>query len=92
MQSGFTALMLACHRGFKDIVEELIFSCAQVNMKDKEGTTALMRAGKNGFREIVDILIANGASVRAKNKVRTVVRQSLVCLIDTCDHSLETQL
>ena len=61
--------MLACHRGFQDIVEELIFSCAKVNLKDKEGTTALMRAAKNGFRPIVDMLISNGASVRAKNKV-----------------------
>ena len=77
-QSGFTALMLACHRGFEDIVEELIFSCAKVNSKDKEGTTALMRAAKNGFKPIVNMLISNGAPVRAKNKVRWPLHQTRV--------------
>ena len=49
--------MLATMNGFKNIVEELINSHADVNIQNIEGKTALMLATMNGFKNIVEELI-----------------------------------
>ena len=72
--SGWTPLMLASYKGYKEIVELLIAKGADVNARDDNGKTALLEAlnpmhrelEKND-KEIAKLLIAKGADVNAKN-------------------------
>ncbi len=60
-QNGFTALMSASNKGYKDITDLLTSLGADVNLKDNSGKTALMYSSNNGNDMIVANLIKMGA-------------------------------
>lgn len=66
--SGRTRLMKAAKAGDLKLLDNLIFSKANVNLKDNEGWTALMFAARFSENpEVIKLLIANNADVFAKN-------------------------
>ena len=67
MSLGFTALMWACNKGLKEIVELLLSRNANVNTKDINGWTPLSWACFEGYKEIVEILLAHNADVNTKD-------------------------
>lgn len=68
-KSGRTALMLAAKKGDKNQIRKLLYSGADVNLKDKEGWTPLMYAARyQKDLETVDILIDAGADIKTYNK------------------------
>lgn len=58
-QAGQTALMLAVSHGRLEMVELLLESGADVNMKDDDGSTALMCATEHGHVDIVKTLLSH---------------------------------
>ena len=64
---GLTALMRASNIGYTDIVEKIISSGADVNIKNGNGVTALMFASLNGHTDIVKKIISSGADVNIKD-------------------------
>ena len=67
---GYTALMIACKKGYTDIVRELLTrNDIDVNLKNKYNNTALILACQNGYTEIVRLLLTkNDIDVNLKNK------------------------
>jgi len=66
--NGRTKLMLAAKNGDLQTVENLIFSNAELDVKDNDGWTALMFAARFSENEkIIKTLIKNGATVTLKN-------------------------
>lgn len=66
--NGRTKLMVAAKNGDLALIENLIYSGAQIEAKDNDGWTALMYASR--FQTNVDViktLLLYGASVNAKN-------------------------
>ncbi len=63
---GKTALMLACQKGYLDLVLILIAGGANVNAKDKNGKTVLNYAAESGNVELIKLLLAQGADTGAK--------------------------
>jgi len=61
--SGDTAILLASHEGYTDIVELLLNNGANPNSRDTDGNTALMFASLNGYIEIVELLLNSGANI-----------------------------
>ena len=60
--------MKAAKAGDLKLLDNLIFSKANVNLKDNEGWTALMFAARFSENpEVIKLLIANNADVFAKN-------------------------
>jgi ankyrin repeat protein len=53
--------MWAAARGHAEVVQVLLETGADVNVKDKNGKTALMRAVIKGHKEIAEILKKSGA-------------------------------
>jgi ankyrin repeat protein len=64
--SGLTPLMLASHKGHKQIVDFLISHGADVNIRTKIGYTPLFSACIHGNLAIAEALIHHGADVNAK--------------------------
>jgi ankyrin repeat protein len=65
---GDTALLIACWRGNKEIVELLLENGADVNYEtDAYFYTALMNASGHGHAEIVRLLLNHGAKVNAED-------------------------
>lgn len=64
--SGMTALMVASHRGYSNMVGELIKRGANVNLKRYAGGTALLLAAGNGDVNTIKALLAAGANPRIK--------------------------
>lgn len=60
-----TPLMVACDKGFTEIVSLLVDKGADVNVKDNYNRTALMFACQKGHIEIVSILLRKGADTNA---------------------------
>ncbi|XP_076268661.1 transient receptor potential cation channel subfamily A member 1-like [Rhynchophorus ferrugineus] len=58
--SGVTALMYACQRGYLDIVSTLISARADVNHQDNSGKTPLMLATSYDHLDVVDELLSVG--------------------------------
>jgi len=56
LNPGFTALMLACDKGYLEIVNALINAGANIDLQDIKEFTALDIAIKKGNQEIIDIL------------------------------------
>jgi len=71
---GGTVLMVASMQGHYQIVESLLRSGADVNVKDKQNWTALMKAADKGNLEVVKLLLANGADVLVADNVRLLCR------------------
>jgi hypothetical protein len=57
-QHGQTALMLAVSHGRLDMVQLLVESGADLNIRDEDGSTALMCAAEHGQMEIVKYLLS----------------------------------
>lgn len=65
---GRTRLMKAARGGDLELVENLIFSGCDVNLKDSDGWTALMFAARfSSNLKVVQTLILNGADVKTHN-------------------------
>ena len=64
---GATALMWAAGYGHTEIVELLIVSGADLDLKSQFGYTALMMAANGGYTNIVELLINAGAEVNVQN-------------------------
>jgi ankyrin repeat protein len=65
---GWMPLEFAAWKGYKDIVELLLASNADVNAKDNLGDTPLHFAVANDHKDVVELLLASKADVNAKDK------------------------
>jgi len=63
---GQTALMLAAHAGYYEIVEALIASQADLNITAKFGLNALMLALIAGHADVAKLLAKSGADLSIK--------------------------
>ena len=63
---GQTALMLAAHRGYRDMVEILVEGGADLNVTAKYNLSALMLAITAGHVEVARVLARAGADLRIK--------------------------
>ena len=64
---GYTALMLACQKGYKDIVELLLQNKANVNfLNPKNSWTSLITASSKGYADIVKLLLKYGATSKER--------------------------
>lgn len=57
--SGQTALMLAASHGCNDMVELLLESDAEINLRDEDGSSALMCASEHGHLDVVKTLLSH---------------------------------
>jgi uncharacterized protein len=66
---GGTALMAACQKGHREVVQALFaHGATQVNAKTKySGVSALMEASENGHLDVVQALLEKGADVNTKS-------------------------
>ncbi|XP_013118452.1 E3 ubiquitin-protein ligase MIB2 [Stomoxys calcitrans] len=67
MSGGKTAIQVAAHQGFVQIVKLLISKGANVNVVDKEGDSALHYAAFGNQPETMRILLQNGADINFLN-------------------------
>jgi len=58
-----TPLLIACNRGHKEFVAEILKAKAKVNHQDELGHSALMLAASNGFVNIIQMLAKRGAKL-----------------------------
>ncbi len=71
---GQNPLIMASHKGHKDIIELLLNYGLDINLQDNRGDNSLISLLKNEFlddnlvKEIVQIFIKNGINVNLKNK------------------------
>jgi uncharacterized protein len=63
---GQTALMLAAHRGYRDMVETLVEGGADLNVTAKYNLSALMLAITAGHVEVARVLARAGADLRIR--------------------------
>ena len=63
---GWTALMYACGKGFKDIVQMLIIRGASIAKYDIYDRSPLDIAELYGHKEIMDLLLLYGAVTKRK--------------------------
>ncbi|MCX5752843.1 MAG: ankyrin repeat domain-containing protein [Candidatus Krumholzibacteria bacterium] len=61
--SGWTPIMLAAWRPYKDVVEVLLDAGAELPVSAQESTQILKDAAEGGLERLFDALIARGASV-----------------------------
>ena len=58
---GTTALQLAAKHGHADVVQVLVESGAELDIRNNRGETALYWAARSGHKPIVELLLAKGA-------------------------------
>ena len=63
-----TPLIVACRKGYADIVKQLIKAGAQVNSQNKDGTSALMICAYYGYGDIAMVVLKAGADLALKDK------------------------
>lgn len=68
ISSGFGPLHIACARGHKKTVNELIQKGASINAWDKDRKTPLYRGCENGRVKMVQLLLNKGANVNLCDK------------------------
>lgn len=68
ISSGLGPLHIACARGHKNTVNELIQKGASINAWDKDGKTPLYRSCENGRVKMVQLLLNKGANVNLRDK------------------------
>ena len=76
---GNTPLHYACLKGFRDIVNLLLDSNADISVINNVSETPLHAAAKNGNKEIIGKLIQYGADLNAADNEG---RSPLICLLD----------
>ena len=64
--NGWSALTMACDRGWFQIASRLIGNGANVNVRSTFNWTPLMSACSNGFLDITELLISKGADVNVQ--------------------------
>ena len=67
-EDGETPLIVACRKGYADIVKQLIKAGAKVNLQNNEGMSALMACAMNGNKAIARDLMIAGANRYLKDK------------------------
>ncbi|XP_033111650.1 uncharacterized protein LOC117112651 [Anneissia japonica] len=67
-QRGWTALQLAAHKGFVDIVNVLIANGADKDIQMKKGVTALFVSAQNGHADVCKVLIDSGADMHIQQE------------------------
>ena len=61
--------MIACHKGYFNIVRLLLTrNDIDVHLQEENGRNVLMIARARGYIKIVELLLQNGANVNEKNK------------------------
>ena len=85
--SGNTALMGACFRGYREVANKLLEAGADVNQRNFQGATALTFAATFGQLEIADMLLSRGADlnvrdVRGKSPIDHAVIQENIPMIE----------
>lgn len=65
----YAPLVAAAAHNDTDVVEFLLASKADVNVRNEAGMTALYCAVQGGFADVADLLIAHGADLNARNKL-----------------------
>jgi ankyrin repeat protein len=68
-KKGQTALLIACEKGYTDIVISLILAGAFVNQATSKGDTPLSQACQEGNLEIVNALLEYDANINATNDI-----------------------
>ncbi|KAI8010615.1 26S proteasome non-ATPase regulatory subunit 10 [Camellia lanceoleosa] len=68
-EEGWAPLHSASSSGNLEIVEILLSSGANVNLKNNGGRTALHYAASKGWLKIAEILLSHGANINLKDKV-----------------------
>ncbi|CAL5354994.1 unnamed protein product [Camellia sinensis] len=68
-EEGWAPLHSASSSGNVEIVEILLSSGADVNLKNNGGRTALHYAASKGWLKIAEILLSHGANINLKDKV-----------------------
>lgn len=77
--NGGAPLIIACNKGFLEIVQLFITSGANINLQNNLEKTALMYASENGFVEIVKLLLGAGADVNLQSD------EGMTALIYACE-------
>ncbi|KAF5931285.1 hypothetical protein HYC85_032158 [Camellia sinensis] len=67
-EEGWAPLQFAASSGNVEIVEILLSSEADVNLKNNGGRTALHYAASKGWLKIAEILLSHGANINLKDK------------------------
>ena len=66
--NGGTAIHIASHNGWDDVVEKLIEHGSTVNLRDSDGETPLHKASASGWPSTIEKLINHGLNINEKNK------------------------
>lgn len=66
---GWTPLLIACHRGHMELVNNLLANHARVDVFDTEGRSALHLAAERGYLHVCDALLTNKAFINSKSRV-----------------------
>ncbi|XP_059221193.1 serine/threonine-protein phosphatase 6 regulatory ankyrin repeat subunit A isoform X1 [Stomoxys calcitrans] len=66
---GWTPLLIACHRGHMELVNNLLANHARVDVFDIEGRSALHLAAERGYLHVCDALLTNKAFINSKSRV-----------------------
>ncbi|BES94180.1 Ion channel nompc [Nesidiocoris tenuis] len=66
---GWTPLLIACHHGHMDMVNNLLANHARVDVFDNEGRSALHLAAERGYLEVCDALLTHKAFINSKSRV-----------------------
>jgi ankyrin repeat protein len=88
-KDGITPLIMAAIRERKDVVFELLFNGANVNMVDKLNRTALYYATFGGSSDIIEILIDFGADINIAEKVTSYGQEYIQTPLDIANGQLE---
>ena len=81
-KNGCTLINLASREGSIDIVKYLYETChADVESKDDEGLTPINNASSEGYLEVVKYLYETCHADVEKIKIKTLSRQSFLCLM-----------
>lgn len=70
ISSGKSALQVASHQGYLEIVSTLLSANADINLKDDEGDTALHYAAFGNQPDIIEQLLKKGALIDSINKTK----------------------
>ncbi|KAK6636040.1 hypothetical protein RUM43_009692 [Polyplax serrata] len=66
---GWTPLLIACHKGHMELVNNLLANHARVDVFDLEGRSALHLAAERGYLQVCDALLTNKAFINSKSRV-----------------------
>ena len=67
-ENGYSALMLASHKGYTEIAKMLLAAGANVNVYANEGSTALLFASEQGNIDLVRALVNANVNINAQDK------------------------